>query len=48
MRDGAVVRTCFHTNSAVIAPRTSQLFGEGGAREVGLLERLLLAIFRRR
>lgn len=30
--DGVVVRSCAHLDSAVIAPRSSMLYGQGGAK----------------
>lgn len=41
--DGVVTRICTHENAAIVAERTSTLFGEGGARESSLLERLFVA-----
>jgi hypothetical protein len=40
-----VVRmTCDHADATIIAPRTSVLFGEGGALTLGLRERAALAL----
>lgn len=44
--DGAVVRTCDHHNSTIIAERSCQLFGEGhgSAETVSLWQRSVSAI----
>lgn len=41
---GEVSRTCGHAGETIIAERTSSLFGEGGANERTLWERMLAAI----
>lgn len=46
--DGLVVRACAHSDGAVIAPRTSVLYGAGGAsvRELSPLKRALVALLK--
>ena len=44
MVDGQVKRTCDHGGHAVIAERSSVLYGTGGATDLTLYERALSAI----
>jgi hypothetical protein len=44
VRSGAVVRTCNHADSTIIAPRTSVLYGEGGALSLSMAERFSNAL----
>lgn len=44
IQDGKVVRTCEHDGAAVLAPRSSTLYGHGGIEPQGLLGRALRAL----
>jgi hypothetical protein len=44
--DCLVLRSCEHADSVVFAPRSSELFGDGGATEKSLPERAIEAIYK--
>jgi hypothetical protein len=44
--DGVVQRNCDHANVTIVAERTCNLYGQGGAAEASLIDRARVALRR--